>query len=163
MPQGQEKPRSAEMTSRIMARIKSKDSRAEVMFRQSLSAIGIRYRKHHKNLPGCPDVCIVWAKVAVFIDGDFWHGNSWRLRGLPDLASQFPSRAEFWVAKLQRNMERDRKTNRELRHLGWKVLRFWESDVLRDVNAVVRKTARTLRIARDRHANCRSTTCAARD
>jgi DNA mismatch endonuclease (patch repair protein) len=130
-------PRDEAVTSRIMASIRGKDGKAECRFRRALYARGIRYRKHYKRALGTPDVAIPWARVAVFIDGDFWHGNGWRLRGLPDLASLFPTRTEYWVAKITRNIERDKRYTAELERQGWTVLRFWESEVLQDVDHVV--------------------------
>ncbi len=81
---------------------------------------------------GTPDIVIRSRRVAIFVDGDFWHGNAWRLRGLPDLASMFPTRTQWWVDKLTRNMDRDRRVNEDLEADGWCVIRQWESDVLAD-------------------------------
>ena len=107
--------------------IRGKDSKAELAFRRSLFARSVRFRKHYSKLPGKPDVVIVSARIAIFVDGDFWHGNSWKQRGLPCLASQFPSRTQYWVKRIERNMERDRRVTAELKNAGWTVLRFWES------------------------------------
>lgn len=136
--------RDPSITSRIMSAIKGKDSKAEILFRKRLFARGVRYRKNCVKLPGTPDVVIIWAKVAVFIDGDFWHGNSWKLRGLPDLASQFPNRTDFWVAKISRNIERDKAVTKTLRGMGWKVVRFWESTVLGAPDKCVDKVVKML-------------------
>ena len=133
--------RDAAVTSRIMASVKGKDSRAERSLRTALYARGVRYRKHYRRLLGTPDIAVPWAKVAVFVDGDFWHGNAWKLRGLPDLAAQFPNRTEFWVAKITRNMERDRLYTEQLEAQGWRVLRYWESDILRDADRVAAEIA----------------------
>lgn len=132
--------RSEAVTSRIMRSIRGKDSKAEMLFRRSLFATGVRYRKHYKAVPGTPDVAIVWAKIAIFIDGDFWHGNSWRTRGLPSIESQFPNRQEYWSAKIRRNIARDKQVDAELKAKTWSVLRFWESQVLSNVEMCVRHT-----------------------
>lgn len=129
-------PRDAAVTSRIMARVKGKDGRAERSLRAALYARRVRYRKHYRRLVGTPDIAVPWARVAVFVDGDFWHGNGWRHRGLPNLAAQFPTRTEFWVAKITRNMERDRHYTQALEKTGWRVLRYWESEILRDVDRI---------------------------
>lgn len=137
-------PRDPAMTSRIMSKIRGKDGKAEWKFRQALYRRGVRYRKHYKKLLGTPDIAIPWARLAIFIDGDFWHGNTWRLRGLPDLASLFPTRTDYWVAKVNKNVARDRRYTKELRRSGWIVQRFWESDILANVESVVDKVVRTL-------------------
>jgi len=131
-------PRDAKTTSRIMRAVKNRDSTAELAVRRRLWANGIRYRLNAR-LPGKPDLVFPVKRVAVFIDGDLWHGNSWRVRGLPSLEAQFPNRTEWWTAKIRRNMERDREVNERLARDGWTVLRFWESDVLTDANRVVRR------------------------
>jgi len=81
---------------------------------------------------GRPDLVIRKDRIAVFIDGDFWHGNAWRLRGLPSLEALFPTRTEWWTSKIRRNMERDQRVTSTLRDDGWMVLRIWESEVLDD-------------------------------
>jgi len=123
-----------------MGAVRSRNSTAELAVRRRLWANGIRYRLNVK-LPGKPDLVFLGRKVAVFIDGDLWHGNSWRVRGLPSLEAQFPTRTEWWVAKIRRTMERDEEVNDQLARAGWTVLRFWESDVLTDPNAVAQAIA----------------------
>lgn len=130
--------RTAPTTSRIMAAVRSRDSTAELAVRTRLWANGLRYRLHAK-LPGKPDIVFPRQKIAVFIDGDLWHGNSWRVRGLPSIEAQFPNRTEWWVAKIRRNMERDQSVNDQLRAAGWTVLRYWESDALADPNGIARQ------------------------
>lgn len=142
---GRPGPRDPAVTSRIMKRIRGKDGKAERKLRAELFARGVRYRKHDARLIGTPDLVMPGPRVVVFVDGDFWHGNGWKLRGLPDLASQFPTKTEYWVAKITRNMERDRRYTADLTALGWTVLRFWESDILKDVAAVADRVVLALR------------------
>jgi len=79
-------------------------------------------------------------RLAIFIDGDFWHGRQWETRGLPSLTSQFKEeKAEYWVPKIRKNVERDAKVNRALAEGGWHILRFWESDVGKDLDGCVSK------------------------
>jgi DNA mismatch endonuclease, patch repair protein len=137
-------PRDPAVTSRIMSKIRGKDGKAECQLRRELSCRKVRYRKHYGRVLGTPDIAIPWAKVAVFIDGDFWHGNAWRLRGLPNLAALFPTRTEYWVNKITRNMKRDRAYTAKLRRLGWTVLRFWESEILKDAGRVADRVIRVL-------------------
>jgi len=139
--------RDSAVTSRMMAAVKNKDSKAELVLRAALWRRGLRYRKH-ANLIGRPDLVFGPARTAVFVDGDFWHGNAWRLRGLPNLAAQFPHRRRWWVAKIQRNIERDAEVTAALRRQGWKVLRFWESQVLKAPQRVAARVATVVRARR---------------
>lgn len=118
-----------------MAAVRSKDSKAELLLRRELHRRGLRYRLHARDVIGRPDVVVRRLKLAVFVDGDFWHGNAHRLRGLERLDDLFPSRREWWVAKIERNMQRDREVTQQLQEAGWRVLRIWESDVLRGADA----------------------------
>lgn len=129
----------------MMAAVRNKDSRAELALRRELHRRGARYRLHAPDVAGRPDLVVRKARLAVFVDGDFWHGNSWRLRGLPSLEAQFPTRTEWWTAKIRRNMERDEEVTRQLRTDGWRVIRLWESDVLRDPAAAAETVIAALR------------------
>ncbi len=115
-----------------MAADKHKDSRAELVLRRELHARGVRYRLHARDILGHPDIVVRKRGVAVFVDGDFWHGNAHHRRGLERLEDLFPSNKEFWVPKIRRTMERDREVTDELRATGWHVIRLWEEDVLKD-------------------------------
>ena len=124
------------VTTRMMAAVKGKDSRAELMLRKRLWARGLRYRKHHAGLVGHPDIVFLAARVIVFVDGDFWHGNAWRLRGLASLADLFPNRADWWVRKIERTVQRDREVTDALAADGWLVIRVWESRIRREADIV---------------------------
>ena len=130
------KGRDPTVTSRMMAQVRNRDSKAELAVRRRLHALGYRFRIQLK-LPGRPDIAFTRLKLAVFVDGDMWHGNAWRLRGLPNLAAMYPNRTEWWVAKIERNMARDQEVNEELAAAGWRVLRFWESDIKADLDRVI--------------------------
>jgi DNA mismatch endonuclease, patch repair protein len=127
-----------------MARVKSKDSKAELALRRELHARGVRFRLHAADVVGRPDVVIRRAKLAVFVDGDFWHGNAWRLRGLPSLEALFPNRTEWWVSKIQRTMRRDEEVTSALENAGWTVVRLWESDILNDSRAAAERVVAVL-------------------
>jgi DNA mismatch endonuclease (patch repair protein) len=116
----------------MMAAVRSKDSKAELALRAALHARDMRYRLHARDVIGRPDLVIRSRRLAVFVDGDMWHGNEHHRRGLASLADLFPTRTEWWVAKIERNMQRDREVNDCLRANGWIVVRLWESEVLRD-------------------------------
>jgi DNA mismatch endonuclease (patch repair protein) len=115
----------------MMAAVANKDSKAELALRRELHARGVRYRLHARDVMGRPDLVIRSKRLAVFVDGDFWHGNAHRLRGLDRLEDLFPNRRDWWMAKLSRTMQRDREVSETLRDGGWTVVRIWESDVLR--------------------------------
>ncbi|MCC7372358.1 MAG: very short patch repair endonuclease [Chloroflexi bacterium] len=140
-----------------MRAVRGRDSIAELAVRRRLWANGVRYRLNAK-LPGRPDLAFPGRRIAVFIDGDLWHGNSWRVRGLPNLEAQFPTRTTWWVEKIRRNMERDRWVTEQLAADGWKVLRFWESDTLADPNGVARLIADRVRGNDDMQFHCLPTT-----
>ncbi|MBF6589759.1 MAG: very short patch repair endonuclease [Ktedonobacterales bacterium] len=135
--------RAPDVTSRIMSAVKNKDGEAEMLLRRVLHGRGLRYRLHDGTLIGRPDIVFPGRRSVVFVDGDFWHGNAWRLRGMASFDEQFRfhSRPEFWRAKITRNVERDREVNARLAEMGWRVLRLWESDVLKDVNACADQVA----------------------
>ncbi|MDT8370212.1 MAG: very short patch repair endonuclease [Longimicrobiales bacterium] len=137
-------PRDPDTTHRIMSRVRSKDTRPEMLVRKELWKRGYRYRIHRRDLPGCPDLVFGPSRVVVFVDGDFWHGNAWRVRERDCLADLFPSNTEWWVDKIEGNMARDERVTRELEQLGWRVIRVWESDVLRSVEAVAGRIAEVI-------------------
>ncbi len=114
---------------------KKEGGRAERLLGQMLWERGLRYRKHYQALPGKPDFVFVGARVCVFCDGDFWHGRDWeRLRALLEQRAN----AEYWVAKIARNRERDAEQTQALELAGWIVLRLWETDVLKNPSAIAR-------------------------
>lgn len=145
-------PRNPEITSKIMSAVKNKDSEAELMLRRALFARRLRYRLHYKWLIGHPDIVFPSARLVVFVDGDFWHGNAWRLRGMASFEEQFHFRSnpDFWEAKIRRNMERDREVNEGLAEQGWNVVRVWESDILKDLEACVQRIVETIEVAAKR-------------
>lgn len=130
-----------------MRRVRSKDTSPELALRRAVWRRGLRYRLHCKHLPGQPDLTFPSARLVVFMDGDFWHGQQWQLRGFRSLEDQFkdsPS-ASYWVRKIRRNMERDVATNRELTAMGWRVVRIWESEVKADLQDCVERVVKAAR------------------
>lgn len=125
-------PRDREVTSRMMAAVKNKDSKAELALRHTLHARGLRYRLHARDVTGRPDIVIRSRRLAIFVDGDMWHGNEHKRRGLSSLADLFPTRTEWWVDKIERNIRRDQQVNEQLAADGWTVIRIWESEILED-------------------------------
>src|SRR4051812_24354610 len=112
--------RDPAVTSKIMSAIRSKENRAEVGLRKKLHALGLRYRKYSKDLPGKPDIVFRTARVAVFVDGDFWHSRVLREQGLSALkATLTMNTKQYWLAKFQRNVARDMRVTTELEDAGW--------------------------------------------
>ena len=114
---------------KTMQCVHSKDTLPEVMLRKALWQHGLRYRKNYRYLPGTPDIVLMRHKIAIFVDGDFWHAHGHE----KNPGEQIASNATYWQKKLSRNVERDKEVNDALTEAGWLVLRFWESDILKDV------------------------------
>jgi len=103
-----------------------------MLLRAALWRKGLHYRIHYKQLPGKPDVVFTKVKIAVFCDGDYWHGHNWAIRGLPSLEAELVEYSEYWQHKILSNVNRDLENTKKLENDGWLVLRFWESDIKRD-------------------------------
>ena len=115
-----------------MAAVRSKDTSIEVMLRKELWHRGLRgYRKNYKKLPGKPDIIYTKQKVAIFCDSEFWHGYDWE-----EQKKDFKSRQDYWIPKIERNMERDKEVNKHLSSLGWVVLRFRGKEIKKDVSGI---------------------------
>ena len=112
--------------SEVMSLIRSKNTKPELALRKLVSAAlypkGYRYRLHYEKLPGKPDIAFVSKRVAVFVDGSFWHGHRYK-KGQTNLSRS------YWLPKIKHNMERDKVINRALRKIGWRVVRVWEHDI----------------------------------
>ena len=129
-----------------MSAVRSRDTVPELLLSKALRRLKLRFERCAADVAGTPDLVFRARAVAVFVDGDFWHGNSWRLRGCAGLEEQFRKwrRPGFWLKKIRENMARDRRVNRALRASGWKVLRVWESQVLKDVERCGRRVRRAV-------------------
>lgn len=124
---------SKEQRHRNMQNIRSQNTKPEILLRKALWHKGIRYRKNYAALPGKPDIVLTRQRIAIFVDGDFWHARGHR----DHPGEQVRSNQEFWIRKLTNNVERDKAVNDELTEMGWIVLRFWESDVKKKLEACV--------------------------
>lgn len=134
-----EKPRlrkPPDEVRRNMSAIRSTGSKIEVAVRSALWRNGYRFRKNDKRFPGRPDIVFPTEKVAVFCDSDYWHGRDWET-----LQQRLTTNREYWIAKIERNRQRDAIVTAELHALGWTVLRFWESDIKRDMATVLETIA----------------------
>ena len=117
-------PKTKEQISYNMQQVKNKDSKIEVLLRKELWSRGLRYRKNVTKVFGKPDIVFIGKKVAVFCDSEFWHGHDWENR-----KNDFKSNQEFWIPKIERNIQRDKEVNERLISEGWTVLRFWGKDI----------------------------------
>jgi DNA mismatch endonuclease (patch repair protein) len=124
--------------SENMRRIRSEDTKPEIALRSLLHGAGYRYRLHSSALPGKPDLIFPGRKAVIFVHGCFWHQHSHCQDGhIPE------SRTDYWIPKLSRNVERDKRVRRELRSLGWRVLVIWECE-LKSPEEVLRKAEKFL-------------------
>lgn len=125
-----------EQRSANMRAIKSKDTKIEVQLRKALWHKGIRYRKNYKIRNCKPDIVITKHKIAIFCDGDFWHGKESKY--------SVHTNEKYWNAKIERNKERDLENTIELRDNGWTVLRFWESELNQNINGCIERILRNI-------------------
>ena len=118
--------------SKMMSSIKGKDTKPELEFRRALWKAGIRYRVNYKLLPGRPDISNKGLRFVVFIDGEFWHGYNWA-----EKKSKIKTNRDFWIPKIERNMQRDRSNDLKLKEMGYKIFRFWEHEVRKELEICV--------------------------
>lgn len=128
-----------EQRSHCMSRIRGKNTKPEIALRKALWARGMRYRLRSRLL-GRPDIVFPGQHIAIFVDGCFWHG-------CPEHGVRPKSNSEFWKNKLATNAERDRQVNVRLVEHGWAVLRFWEHEILNDVDEVAERVRGQFRSA----------------
>jgi DNA mismatch endonuclease, patch repair protein len=107
-----------------MRKIKSKNTAPELLFQSLLRKEKIRYTTINDGLPGRPDIVLKLFPVAIFIDGEFWHGYKWA-----EKKQRIKKNRTYWIKKIENNMKRDKKKRRELRASGWSVVKFWEQEV----------------------------------
>lgn len=127
------------ISSKVMRRIKSKDTKPEIAFRNAVWAAGIRYRKKSKLL-GHPDLVLKKHKLVIFIDGDFWHGYNWT-----EKKARLKSNKAYWIPKIERNIQRDIEVTNILSSQGWVVLRFWEHQVKNNLKECIMKVIEYLK------------------
>jgi len=132
-----------EQRRRNMQAVKNSGSKIETSLRLALHGKGYRYRKNCRKIYGCPDIVFIREKIAIFCDSEFWHGYDWEKR-----KHDFKSRQDFWVPKIERNMERDKEVTEYLETDGYLVLRFWGNRIKKDLCAVVEEIEQTIMFRR---------------
>lgn len=135
------RPASA-ASSNAKRKNRRQDTIQELLLRRALWGLGLRYRKNVKSLPGKPDIVFLKASVAVFCDGDFWHGRKWK-----SLKSKLVqgTNAGYWLSKIASNMKRDRLNTKLLESNGWHVIRLWETDIKKDPAAAAQYISNVVR------------------
>ena len=122
---------TSEQRRKNMQHIRSKDTSIEIKLRKALWHEGIRYRKNYKALPGKPDIAITKYRIAIFCDSSFWHGRDF------DKKKPVDTNHEYWDSKIKKNMKRDLDVNRQLKEMGWLVLRFWDIEINKQLEMCV--------------------------
>jgi len=122
-----------------MQAVKSSGSKIEIILAKELWSLGYRYRKNDKSVYGKPDIVFKRYQIAIFVDGEFWHGKDWKKRKHDHKSNQ-----DFWIKKIERNIQRDKEVNLQLKKNGWKVLRFWGKDISKNLPNCTDKIIRTI-------------------
>ena len=130
-----------EQRKKNMRSIKGKDTSIEMILRKALWKKGYHYRKNYKNLPGTPDIALTKYKIAIFCDGEFFHGKDWEILK-PRL--ERGKNSDFLVTKISRNRERDEEINKKLLFMGWIVIRFWGMDIKKNTDEYIRVIEETI-------------------
>ena len=117
-----------EQRSKNMRAIKSKDTKEEISLAKALWHLGYRYRKNDRKVFGTPDLTFKQLKIAIFVDGEFFHGKDWETRKRPGTNS------EYWIKKIERNIQRDIEVNTYLESQNWKILRFWSKEIKKNLD-----------------------------
>ena len=116
---------TSEQRHKNMIAVKSKGTKPEILLAKCMWSEGLRYRKNDKTVFGCPDFVHKGKKIAIFCYGEMWHGKDWDQQ-----KKEFKSHRDFWIPKIEKNIQRDRQVNQQLLSDGWTVLRFWETDIM---------------------------------
>lgn len=117
-----------------MANVRLKEGKAEKILARALWKLGFRYRKNYKKLPGSSDIAILKYHIAVFVDGEFWHGEDWEHR-----KEQLKSNRSYWIEKIEENISRDKRNDMLLAEMGWTPIHFWEKEVNKELDVCVDK------------------------
>lgn len=130
-----------EQRKKNMKAVKSKNSKIEITLRKALWEKGYRYRKHCSKIEGKPDIAFIKLKIAIFCDSEFWHGYDWENK-----KNEIKSNQEFWIKKIESNINRDNRVTQNLEDEGWIVLRFWGKEIQKDLDKCVIKIENAIKV-----------------
>ena len=125
---------TSKQRSELMRKIRSNNTKPELLLRRKLWGQGLRFSRKTSKLPGKPDIVLEKPRIAIFIDGEFWHGYKWR-----EKKKKIKANRRYWVPKIERNILRDKRNSQKLRKSGWKVIRFWEHQITKDLLKCIKK------------------------
>lgn len=131
----------SEKSSKNMSCIRGKDTSIETTLRKALWSKGYRYRKNYKLLPGTPDIVLTKYRIAIFCDSEFFHGKDWEVLKPRIESGKNP---EYWVSKIQKNMERDQEKDKQLLFQDWIVIHFWGKEILKNTDECIRVIEETI-------------------
>ena len=117
-----------------MRKIKSDKTTPEILLQRALRKEKIKFKKNCSALVGKPDIILVDKKVAIFVDGEFWHGYHWEVK-----KGKIKSNRAYWIPKIEGNILRDKLNNRKLRQDGWEVIRFWQQQIIKGLPKCIKK------------------------
>ncbi len=126
--------------SDLMRKIRSDKTTPEILLQKALRKEKIEFRKNCAAITGKPDIALINKKIAVFVDGEFWHGYRWKQK-----KKKIKDNRGYWIPKIERTIARDRKNNRKLRKSGWQAIRFWQQQVIKDLPGCIQKIKKSLR------------------
>jgi DNA mismatch endonuclease (patch repair protein) len=126
--------------SDLMRKIRSDKTTPEILLQKALRKENIKFKKNCAAAVGKPDIALINKKIAIFVDGEFWHGYHWKKK-----KQKIKNNRSYWIPKIERNIARDKKNNRELKKAGWRVIRFWQHQVIKDLRKCIQKIKKSLR------------------
>jgi len=126
--------------SRLMQKIKSDKTSPEILLQKLLRKERIKFKKNYHNLPGVPDLVLFNKKIAIFVDGEFWHGFQWKTK-----KRKLKANRVYWIPKIEKNILRDKRNNKKLRKEGWKVIRLWQHQIKKDTTKCLKRIKDTMK------------------
>ncbi len=132
--------KTTKQRSLLMQKIKSTKTTPEISLQKSLRKEGLKFKINYKGLPGNPDIVLPKKKVSIFVDGEFWHGYRWR-----EKKKKIKANRAYWLPKIERTILRDRRNNRKLKKDGWKVIRFWQHQIAKDLPKCIQKIKKIMK------------------
>ena len=127
--------------SKRMGNVSLKGGKSETILAKALWGSGIRYRKNYRRLPGSPDIAITKYKVAVFVDGEFWHGENWEVR-----KTKLKNNRDYWIEKIEENIARDKRNDEALAEMGWITIHFWEKEVKKNLDECIKRVIDAIQV-----------------